>query len=470
MGNNVKRMNTTGLTAIVKPTNRCNLDCKYCYVEDHEKATVMDKDTLKNVIDRTIKYNEELGRQSRFLWHGGEPLLMDIDFWHNVVDFQKQYETTYKIKNGVQTNLTLLNEENIKFFKEHDFAISTSLDGPREIHNKSRVFKNGDGTYDKVIENIRLLKSHDMAIGLVVVLSEETAPYIHDIYKLMMDEGLSFSVNAVSPVKRAEDNHTFISPQSFGKAMIELFDLWLNETDMDRVNKIRVSNAELAVEKIILGIARKCSNSKHCSKSFIGVNHNGDVFPCGTLNDKSDFKYGNINQAELKDILNCELRYSLIKRAENIRSDECVKCEWNNVCNSGCMSHAYAKHKDVYVKDPFCAAYKMINKHVKSKLEAIFAEAEALSDRNNCYVILDKHVNLDKIQNPAVARLLTRERIFEKMLPKLENGAPTLIIRPERTNNFYPDYGDFYDDWPEYMEYMEYDDYYMVYEDCMVLT
>jgi uncharacterized protein len=470
MSKDIRRINTTGLTAIVKPTTQCNLDCKYCYVDEHSSSNRMDKATLEKTIGEIIKYNQSLERQSRFLWHGGEPLLMDIDFWKDVITFQKKYETAFKIKNGVQTNLTLLNEELITFFKENDFAISTSLDGPREIHDKTRVFKNGSGTYDKVIENIRLLKSNDMHVGLVVVLNEESAPYIKDIYNLMLEEGLSFSVNAVSPVKRAEDNKTFVSPESFGKAMIELFDLWLFEENREVANKVRINNAELSMEKLILGIARKCSNSKHCSKSFIGINHKGDIYPCGTLNDKDEFKYGNIKEGELKDLLNCELRYSMIKRAEMVRDDECVKCEWNNVCNSGCMSHAYAKNKDIYSKDPFCTAYKMINSHVKKRLTAIFEEASKESDHDNCYVILNQRVNIDKIKNPAVARLLENEKIYSRLLPRIEKGEPAVIIRPTKTSNFYPDYGDFYDDWPEYMEYMEYDDYYMVYEDCMVLT
>jgi uncharacterized protein len=468
--NKEKRVNTTGLTAIVKPTNECNLSCKYCYLDDNKISQKMDKDTLSNVIKQTITYNNALERETRFLWHGGEPLLMDMDFWHNIVDFQKQYESKYKIKNGVQTNLTMLNTKLIDFFKQNDFAVSTSLDGPREIHDKMRIFKNGKGTYEKVIENIRILKSNDMQVGLVVVLSEESAPFIEQIYNLMMDEGLSFSVNAISPVSRAETNHAFISPKTFGQAMIKLFDLWINEKDESRINKIRVSNAEQMCEKIVLGIARKCSHSAHCSKSFIGINYNGDVFPCGTLNDKSDFRYGNINQAELKEILHCEMRYSLIRRSQNIRDDECTKCEWNNVCNSGCMSHAYAKYKDVYKKDPFCAAYKMINTHVKSKLEEILSNAEKESDKDNCYVMLDKRVNLDKIKNPALARYIEKEKIFARNLPQIHKGTPSIIYRPGHIIDFYPDYGDFYNDWSEYMEYMEYDDYYMVYQDCMVLT
>jgi len=245
MANDIVKINISGLTAIVKPTTECNLDCKYCYVDEHQGKTRMSEQTLKKIISETIEYNEELGRQTRFLWHGGEPLLMDVDFWNSVVDFQKNYETKYKIRNGVQTNLTLLNEKEIKFFKDHDFAVSTSLDGPREIHNKNRIFKNGKGTYDKVIENIRILKSNNMQVGLVVVLNEESAPYIEDIYNLMKSEGLSFSINPISPVSRAENNDTFIKPVTFGNAMVKLLDLWLNEKDRQCAEKSRCNYAEL---------------------------------------------------------------------------------------------------------------------------------------------------------------------------------------------------------------------------------
>ncbi|TOM13272.1 anaerobic sulfatase maturase, partial [Vibrio parahaemolyticus] len=65
-----------------------------------------------------------------FAWHGGEPTLIGIDFFEKAVEFQKQYANGKLIKNTIQTNGSKLNSDWCRFFRENNFLVGLSLDGP----------------------------------------------------------------------------------------------------------------------------------------------------------------------------------------------------------------------------------------------------------------------------------------------------------------------------------------------------
>ena len=118
------------ITVIAKPTHSCNLGCKYCYVSTEAEKGVMSEETLENMIDKVVSLHEKVS----FIWHGGEPLLMPLDFYRQAVQLQKKHEGK-EIGNGFQTNGTLVTDEVLDFCVENDFSLGFSLDGPKELHD-----------------------------------------------------------------------------------------------------------------------------------------------------------------------------------------------------------------------------------------------------------------------------------------------------------------------------------------------
>jgi uncharacterized protein len=147
---------------LAKPTGAtCNLACSYCFFLD--KALLypnshfrMTDETLEAYIQQVIESHQ--GSEVTIAWQGGEPTLMGIDFYRKAIQFQQKHRRPgMTFENTMQTNGTLLNEEWCEFFKENNFLIGISLDGPAHLHDVHRVDKGGRPTFDRVMQGLRLI-------------------------------------------------------------------------------------------------------------------------------------------------------------------------------------------------------------------------------------------------------------------------------------------------------------------------
>lgn len=102
----------------------------------------MSDEILENYIRQLIAAHNS--PQVTVAWQGGEPTLMGIDFYRRAVELQEKYRKPgMTFENTMQTNGTLLDDEWCRFFKENNFLIGISIDGPRELHDAYRVDKKG---------------------------------------------------------------------------------------------------------------------------------------------------------------------------------------------------------------------------------------------------------------------------------------------------------------------------------------
>jgi len=89
------------------------------------------------------------GAEIIFSWQGGEPTMLGIDFFRDIVDIQKRYAPMgRRISNGLQTNGTLLDDDWCLFLKQNNFLVGVSIDGPRELHDSFRMDRKGQPTFD----------------------------------------------------------------------------------------------------------------------------------------------------------------------------------------------------------------------------------------------------------------------------------------------------------------------------------
>ena len=144
---------------LAKPTGAaCNLDCAYCFFLDKEVFYPGSKFRMRDdVLEQYIRQLIESHRtdQVNIAWQGGEPTLMGLDFYQRAMDLADKYRRPgMTFLHTMQTNGTLLDDEWCAFFKQHNFLIGISIDGPRELHDIYRVDKGGGPTFDKVMRGL----------------------------------------------------------------------------------------------------------------------------------------------------------------------------------------------------------------------------------------------------------------------------------------------------------------------------
>ena len=148
-----------------KPTGAvCNLDCAYCFFLSKEMLYPgsrfrMADDLLEAYIRQLIEAHGRVP-EVQIAWQGGEPTLMGVEFFRRSVELAQRYlKPGQRAVYTIQTNGTLLDEEWTAFFKENEFLVGISIDGPQELHDAYRVNKGGKGSFDQVMHGLDQLKA-----------------------------------------------------------------------------------------------------------------------------------------------------------------------------------------------------------------------------------------------------------------------------------------------------------------------
>ena len=211
-------------------TTACNMNCVYCQANNGKKCSdlYMTADIAKKAVDIAL---ESPTRYLTFEFQGGEPLL-NFDIVKYIVEYTEEKNESHVINFNIVTNLTLFTEEMIEFFKEHKFGISTSLDGPEILHNKNRAFRNGQGTYAKVVESLQKLRAAGLYVGAIETTTRESLLYPKELARTYAKLGFeSIFVRPLTPLGKATVNWEEIgyTPEEFIKfyksVMMELIQI-----------------------------------------------------------------------------------------------------------------------------------------------------------------------------------------------------------------------------------------------------
>ena len=278
---------------LAKPTGAaCNLACAYCFFLDKEllypdSRFRMSDEVLEAYIRQLIEAHRS--NQVTVAWQGGEPTLMGVDFYRRSIEFQKRYARPGMIfENTMQTNGTLLDDEWCAFFKENDFLIGISIDGPRHLHDTYRLDKGGGPTHDKVMRGLRLLQKHGVEYNILVAVNRTNADYPLEVYRFLRDEAQTTWIQFIPVVERIdEEGHTIyqkgthlsersVRPEQFGRFLILIFDEWVRHD----VGQVYVQTFEAAVRNWLrMPSSGMCVFEPTCGLG-LALEHNGDLYSC----------------------------------------------------------------------------------------------------------------------------------------------------------------------------------------------
>ena len=353
---------------IVKPTESCNLDCKYC-LRTTKSSAYMSSQTLEKLYLRLAEYPF---KRLRIIWHGGEPLTAGIGFYERAMALQKEYLPDRTVINSIQTNGTLINDSWCHFFNENRFSVGVSLDGDKAM-NADRIYPDGKDAVSDIIKGIDLLRIHHVKYGLLAVISNSIIGREKAFYRFFKKHTHSLRINFVVPYGVGKDNVAFSYEEyldALGDSIIKLYNIWKKDHSGKELFSI-LPFSEI-VRSLINGRVNTCSFSDNGCHNVLSLGHDGSLYSCGRLAEDEEFAMGNINDCTFEEALDSAFGQMRRKREQHIIA-ECGDCEFLNICHGGCAQEAYALSGDYFKKTPFCTIFKRLFTHVKDDLKAINA-------------------------------------------------------------------------------------------------
>jgi uncharacterized protein len=173
---------------IIQGTPFCNIDCTYCYLPDRDRRDRLSIDTLHRLVGRLVEFVEEtpVNWRERILkatprepasiavvWHAGEPLVLPVRFYEDAfAAFAPLKHHGVEISHGFQTNGTLITDQWIDFFRRTNVSIGVSIDGPRDLHDRHRRYRNGSGSFERCFAGIQRLQIAQIPFHVIAVLTE----------------------------------------------------------------------------------------------------------------------------------------------------------------------------------------------------------------------------------------------------------------------------------------------------------
>ena len=310
---------------MLKPVgSACNLGCRYCYYLDKAAGPLIGADILECAIRSYADACD--APQLQFIWHGGEPLLAGLDFFRKAVELERRYSGGRPVYNSLQTNGTLLSAEWARFFRENNFLVGLSLDGPRDLHEHYRSGKSGEQSFDRVMAGLSLLREHGVSFNTLTTVNRASEGRGAEVYAFLKDCGsrhMQF-LPVVHPSAYA------IPGYAYGRFMADVFDEWVR-ADVGQYY-VQLFDAALAAWcGLPPGL---CVLSRSCSGTAV-VEHNGDVYLCDHCVSSASC-LGNIMHTPLRELMSQESVQRFANEKWASLPVACRRCPWLPACNGGC--------------------------------------------------------------------------------------------------------------------------------------
>jgi len=380
-----------GVHLMAKPSGPiCNLDCSYCFYLEKEALFparhrfLMSDEVLRAYVTQNIR--SEPGPEVLFTWQGGEPMLRGLEFYRQAVRYQRELSNGKVIRNALQTNGVLLDEEWCTFLREAGFTVGISLDGPREIHDAARVDKRGQPTFDAVMKGIALLKKFAIEFNVLVTVTDTVSRHPREVYDFLRSNGLTHVqfnpvVERVAGARAKATGLTFsepgeseaapvsphsVAPAAYGEFLVAIFDEWVRKD----VGSMFVMNFEWALASFMRLPSTICLFAQDCGKALI-VEHSGDVYACDHFM-YPQYRLGNIVDAPLPQLADSPQQRAFGQAKSAELPDYCRRCEVRFACHGECPKNRFMKTPDGQPGlNYLCPSYKRYFTHIAKYMNAM---------------------------------------------------------------------------------------------------
>ena len=314
------------VNVLIKPTDGCNLRCKYCFHQDMGySAKKLEEATLEWFCKITFPHYKSI----TIVWHGGEPTFVGSEQFERYVDIVNRYadKTGLHLTQTMQTNGTLLTDSFVDIIKKNNIGIGISYDGP--INDISR------GSTEKFLKTNNKLKQREVPFGTIAVVSGLNVHSLPQLYEHMCSIGRSVQFNHYVNTTENAPEELNMSAQEYIEAMEDLFNIWISDDNCC----IEVAPFTRLIRDIYCGHSRVCARSS-CMRNWFCMEASGELTPCDRDFPK-EYHYGHVTDFnDIREIYSSDGFLSLMQ-ASVLRRAKCRNnCDVYPLCEGGCNNNA----------------------------------------------------------------------------------------------------------------------------------
>ena len=358
---------------LAKPSgSTCNIDCTYCYFLSKEALYPNEKSRMSEATPEAyIRQLLESHRapQVDVAWQGGEPTLMQLEFFKRAVELVERYRRPEQVvQHSFQTNGILLDDDWCAFFKERNFLVGLSVDGPREIHDTYRVDRRGQGTFDRVMQGLRALRRHEVEFNILCTINAANEKRARAVYRFFRDELDAKWVQFVPIVERATEQtiqfanlgwsenpggkkralytqagnlvtERTVGAEQYGHFLVDVFEEWVRHD----VGAVYVQLFDVTLEACF-GRHLLCVHAPTCGYC-LALEHNGDLYACDHFVEPR-YLLGNIHQTHMLKLAASPEQRKFGENKRDTLTAQCQNCAVRTWCNGGCPKDRFAFSRD----------------------------------------------------------------------------------------------------------------------------
>ncbi len=384
---------------LAKPAGAaCNLGCKYCFFLSKENLYAQRESPLMGeaVLETYLRHlmDSALGPRVEVAWQGGEPMLRGLEFYRRSVELAEKYRKPHQcIVHTIQTNGTLVDDEWVAFFKQHNYLVGLSVDGPREMHDAYRIDKKGQGSFDAVIRGWNILRNHDVDTNILCTVNAANQDHPLEVYRFFRDELKAQFIQLIPIVERATE-HTIafankgwdgnrgtdrplykqegslvtnrtVSAEGFGRFLMDIFDEWIRRD----VGKVYLTTFDVALGSW-LGQHNACVVAPTCGGA-LAMEHNGDVYSCDHYVEPGQ-KLGNVKDTPLKTLVTSQQQRRFGQAKFDTLPRYCKECPVLFACYGECPRNRFIETPDGEGGlNYLCAGYRAFFLHIDKPMKAM---------------------------------------------------------------------------------------------------
>jgi uncharacterized protein len=342
-----ERLDVPLTTMVLNVTNQCNLSCTYCYeygedkivdTENGRQPKFMSEETARQSVEFMLR-ESGANRVAHITFFGGETLL-NFPVLQKTIAYARRRaaELGKDVDFSLTTNATLLKPEIIEFLAEHRVGVTISIDGPREVQDKFRVFHNGAGSYDVVAPKIReLLKRHrTRPIGARVTLTSAGMD-VKRIYRHLTEE-IGFWEVGFAPVTTSANRAHAISEDGYDTMLAQFRDLAYEFLEYSVANRHHgFSNVKETLEELHKGVSKAFPCG--AGLGLLGVATDGDVALCHRFAGSDAHRLGTV-----RDGIDRDAQRAFLERHHIANKTDCSVCWVRPLCAGGCYHEAHTRY------------------------------------------------------------------------------------------------------------------------------